>query len=113
MLITLQGEYFDAGVWSTIELDVGIICVCMPSLRHMLIRMFPSLGSTHDSTDKRTTTDKHSGSRTQIGKALKINDVKTGISCSRNYGVEYTMKPAQDESSFVHLVEIAVVREAH
>lgn len=78
----------------------------MPSFRIILISMFPRLGSTHESTHRRTTTDNHSHT-----KALKSNNAKTGISYSRNYAVEYTMKPAQDESSFVQLVEIRAVPE--
>ena len=63
--------------------------------------MFPRLGSTHESTDMPAARSKHSGSRTQIGNVLKNSGVKTRIS----------MRPAQDESSFVQLVEIEVARE--
>jgi hypothetical protein len=84
----------------------------MPSFRVILIRMFPRLGtSIQNTTVNGTTTGNHFGSRTQTGQALKNGDVKTGILCSRNYGVEYTTKPTDDESSFVHLVEIDVARE--
>ncbi|PVH72157.1 hypothetical protein DL98DRAFT_611756, partial [Cadophora sp. DSE1049] len=97
-------DFFDAGLWSTIELDVGIICACMPAIRIILIRMFPRLGSTQTSTDIRQTIGKHSDAQLS-----KKGDVKSGISYSRNYGVEYAMKPAQDDSSFVQLVEIRAV----
>jgi len=33
-------------VWSTIELNVGIICACMPIVRLALVRLFPSLKGT-------------------------------------------------------------------
>ncbi|KAL5379990.1 hypothetical protein DPSP01_008028 [Paraphaeosphaeria sporulosa] len=37
----------DAANWSTIEINVGIICACMPALRLILVRIFPrALGST-------------------------------------------------------------------
>lgn len=32
--------------WSTIEVNVGIICACMPTLRLILLKIFPSLSST-------------------------------------------------------------------
>lgn len=32
--------------WSTIEVNVGIICACMPTLRLILLRIFPALSST-------------------------------------------------------------------
>ncbi|KAF3069124.1 integral membrane protein [Daldinia childiae] len=38
------------GIWSGVELDLGIICACLPTLRPMLARVFPRLlGSTVDS----------------------------------------------------------------
>ncbi|KAH9204947.1 hypothetical protein DL95DRAFT_255244, partial [Leptodontidium sp. 2 PMI_412] len=43
-------DFFEAGIWSTIELDVGIMCVCMPSFRIILISIFPRLGSTREAT---------------------------------------------------------------
>jgi hypothetical protein len=37
--------------WSNIEINVGIICACMPSLRVILVRSFPRImGSTKDNT---------------------------------------------------------------
>ncbi|KAF7557310.1 hypothetical protein G7Z17_g831 [Cylindrodendrum hubeiense] len=39
-------EYVDATIWSTIEINVGIICICMPSFRLFLHRVFPKLQST-------------------------------------------------------------------
>jgi hypothetical protein len=37
--------------WSNIEINVGIICACMPSLRVIFVRMFPKiLGTTKDNT---------------------------------------------------------------
>ncbi|RFU28030.1 hypothetical protein B7463_g8306, partial [Scytalidium lignicola] len=36
--------------WSTVEINVGIICACMPSLRALLVRLFPKiLGTTQNS----------------------------------------------------------------
>lgn len=34
-------------LWSTIEINVGIICACMPTLRLLLLRMFPKLSTTY------------------------------------------------------------------
>ncbi|KAJ5753504.1 uncharacterized protein N7511_007657 [Penicillium nucicola] len=35
------------GYWSVIEIDVGIICLCMPAMRSLLSRLFPAVfGST-------------------------------------------------------------------
>ncbi|KAI0849949.1 hypothetical protein F5Y00DRAFT_46701 [Daldinia vernicosa] len=38
------------GIWSGVELDLGVICACLPTLRPMLARAFPRLlGSAADS----------------------------------------------------------------
>ena len=34
----------EVSIWSTIEINVGIICACMPTLRLLLVRLFPVLG---------------------------------------------------------------------
>jgi len=37
--------------WSNIELGVGVICICMPSIRIVLFRLFPkAFGSRRDAT---------------------------------------------------------------
>ncbi|KAI5455935.1 hypothetical protein BGZ63DRAFT_436684, partial [Mariannaea sp. PMI_226] len=36
-------DAFDTCYWSAIELNVGIICVCMPNIRLLLVRMFPKV----------------------------------------------------------------------
>lgn len=30
--------------WSAVEINVGIICTCMPTMRLMIVRIFPALG---------------------------------------------------------------------
>lgn len=40
-------DNWDVANWSTIEINVGIMCACMPVLRLILVRLFPRLlGST-------------------------------------------------------------------
>ncbi|KAH7142753.1 putative PTH11-type G-protein coupled receptor protein [Dactylonectria estremocensis] len=41
-------EFHSAALWSTIEINVGIICNCLPSFRQFLIRLLPGLQSTSD-----------------------------------------------------------------
>jgi hypothetical protein len=36
----------DVALWSTIEVNVGIICACMPTLRHIFMRLIPALAET-------------------------------------------------------------------
>ncbi|KAK0107936.1 hypothetical protein ONS96_003722 [Cadophora gregata f. sp. sojae] len=42
-------DYLPVAYWSTIEINVGIICACMPSIRLLLVRAFPRfMGTTRD-----------------------------------------------------------------
>ncbi|PHH52846.1 hypothetical protein CFIMG_002317RA [Ceratocystis fimbriata CBS 114723] len=34
-------DQWEAALWSTIEINIGIICACMPSIRVVLVRLFP------------------------------------------------------------------------
>ncbi|KAH7152722.1 hypothetical protein EDB81DRAFT_789540 [Dactylonectria macrodidyma] len=37
-------DQIDVSLWSTVEINIGIICASMPSLRILLVRIFPILG---------------------------------------------------------------------
>jgi hypothetical protein len=38
-------DYFDVVMWSSVEINVGIICVCLPTLRLLLVTIWPKLAS--------------------------------------------------------------------
>lgn len=38
-------DNFPVSLWSTVEINVGILCTCMPTLRLLLIRLFPRMGA--------------------------------------------------------------------
>lgn len=43
-------NFYDVSVWSTVEICVGIMCACLPTIRLVLVRLFPILGgSSHRS----------------------------------------------------------------
>ncbi|KFY63854.1 hypothetical protein V496_03640 [Pseudogymnoascus sp. VKM F-4515 (FW-2607)] len=42
----LTQDYVELGYWSTIEVPVGVICACMPSIRALFRNVFPSLFGT-------------------------------------------------------------------
>ena len=48
-------------VWTMLELNVGVFCVCMPSARKFVARRFPALFSTVEPSNKYTP-NSHSGS---------------------------------------------------
>lgn len=45
-------DYLGVSNWSVVEINVGIICTCMPALRVMLVRLFPALGGTIGKSNK-------------------------------------------------------------
>ncbi|UNI23777.1 hypothetical protein JDV02_009577 [Purpureocillium takamizusanense] len=34
-------EFFEVGLWSAVEICIGIVCACLPSLRLLLVHAFP------------------------------------------------------------------------
>ncbi|KAM5358594.1 hypothetical protein ACJZ2D_015139 [Fusarium nematophilum] len=40
-------DFVDIGVFSAVEMCVGVVCVCMPDIRTLLIRLWPALGTTY------------------------------------------------------------------
>ncbi|KAH6651625.1 hypothetical protein BKA67DRAFT_692892 [Truncatella angustata] len=39
----LSWDYFGVSMWSTVEITIGIICACMPSMRLILVRIAPKV----------------------------------------------------------------------
>ncbi|KPM42653.1 hypothetical protein AK830_g3885 [Neonectria ditissima] len=68
-------EYHDVAVWSTIEINVGIICNCMPSLRLIIPRIFslpmgPSLGNPAEYERKTPGLESSRGKQSQVTQRL-------------------------------------------
>ncbi|KAL7939382.1 putative PTH11-type G-protein coupled receptor protein [Trichoderma chlorosporum] len=65
-------DFYDVSVWSVVEINVGLICICLPSLRLLLVRIFPKLQGTAEryygknSRRNRTASNKRS-SRLPLG----------------------------------------------
>ncbi|GAO16357.1 hypothetical protein UVI_02049870 [Ustilaginoidea virens] len=43
-------DFFEVGMWSDIEINVSMICACLPTFRLLLVRIFPILRETTHST---------------------------------------------------------------
>jgi hypothetical protein len=91
--------------WSNIEINVGIICACMPSIRIILVRMFPKmLGSTKETTQNYA---KYS-SRSGVGGASTVRN-GLGKNASKDpHTITYTKTFAvqhgdNDETSLVQM----------
>ncbi|WQF87081.1 Putative extracellular membrane protein, CFEM [Colletotrichum destructivum] len=113
-------DQFDVALWSTVEINVGIICACMPSIRVILVGFFPKLlGTTRHGTSNaaryyiQSSGNGRSRNRT-LGNEAKIRTVDrdsasssageggpTGIIYTKEYTVDF-----HDEASLVHMREL-------
>lgn len=88
---TFIEDYVDMGVWSTIEVPVGIICACMPSIRSLLRNIFPAVFS---STTKDAST------------ASSLPQIQNVTNRSSTARFNMSNKPKlQDGDTFIQLVE--------
>jgi hypothetical protein len=98
-------------IWSSVESNVGIICVCMPNLQILLVRVFPKvLRSTRNDT-----TNKYyaQGSRNRMGTNVSVGRSKDlpvppkyskTIMYSQSYEVDL-----EDETHLVSMVDLPPV----
>ncbi|XEU95921.1 hypothetical protein FSHL1_001206 [Fusarium sambucinum] len=124
-------EYLAMSKWSTIEINVGIWCACMPTLRVMFSRLYPTLLGTSKrylkyGSDK---SGKSSGTENSTVRcedcAAKINNLRpervipvarigrdsqnrpgadhSGITCNKTYDVQYGY---DDETYLVHMKQM-------
>lgn len=88
-------NYVDAGYWSLIEVDVSIICGCMPAHRALIAKAWPKIRSTFRSTKDNSTNKTKSNVSGDLSSAdnSKLNRI--------------SIKPkAGDEGDFVPLVDV-------
>lgn len=48
------GDFVEVGIWSGIEIDIGVVCVCLPSIRILVVSYAPrcmGMGSSADESD--------------------------------------------------------------
>ncbi|KAJ4141786.1 hypothetical protein NW768_001004 [Fusarium equiseti] len=108
-------EYVVCDLWSTIEIGTGVVCACLPSLRVLLVRIFPRLGGSssrnyyqHNSNSFNKAIPGPSRSCSQpLGSSshadktpshLRIDPV--GITCDRTYEVEFGERDNDDTELF-------------
>ncbi|KZL77851.1 CFEM domain-containing protein [Colletotrichum tofieldiae] len=87
-------DYTEAAWWSTVELDVGIICACLPSLRSLFMTLgVRMLGSTNG----------HSNGPKSTG--MKSGTNKSGLSSTAEKPAKSVPRQG-DESDFIPLVDV-------
>ncbi|CAI6331747.1 unnamed protein product [Periconia digitata] len=107
-------EFYDVSVWSSIEICVGIMCACLPTVRLFLVKMFPILGG---SSARKSNKYYHYGSGNELGNlsqrknTYKANsnvssphsgvfEAGDGVTVEHSFAIEYGRKEA-DETSLV------------
>lgn len=94
-------DFFDVSVWSVVEINTGLICVCLPSLRVLLVRIFPKLQGTterYGRSSRRNRSSNKRASRLPLGHSAGSqvdrshshpNIGPNRIAYQRSYTVEY------------------------
>lgn len=74
----LTYDNWDVNLWSTIEINVGIICACMPTIRQILTWFFPAaFGSGTRPGKYYHSSHDQGGSHEQRFKARNLNPIRT------------------------------------
>ncbi|KAL9470941.1 hypothetical protein ACSS6W_008882 [Trichoderma asperelloides] len=112
-------DQVDVSIWSTVEINTGIICTCLPSIRLFLIRLFPVLGgSSHKRSGYQNYPDSygksdHANSRAKtLVSAVKsqTRPEHNGIELETRYEVRYS---DEDEARLVRMQEGHNLKSAH
>jgi hypothetical protein len=95
--------------WSTIEINVGIICACMPSMRVLLLKIFPRLkGTTNQSSANGyyASNNNHANrsSSKRIGTSSQVGT--DGINFSKSFTLKYGSQEDEDEVQLVPMNNI-------
>lgn len=97
-------NYVDAGLWSLIEIDVSIVCGCMPAHRFLIGKLWPKMKTTIKSSNNVSSkgTNNTTSSSTPGGKMARVS-VK-GISRDDNF---IPLSDMDNTSDRTHLTKAA------
>ncbi|KAK6844029.1 hypothetical protein PG987_004889 [Apiospora arundinis] len=103
-------DQFYVANWSTIEINTGIICACMPSIRLLLVRLFPKVlgGSTNKKSQYYASNAEynHTNPKSRTKNATQSQSRGDGdIMHSQSYTVEY--QKDNDEASLVRMNDLS------
>lgn len=112
-------DNWDVTNWSTIEINIGIICACLPTIRLFLVRTFPLLNSSRH-TSNNYYGKKNTGGSFQLG-PMSRSAVETGpprvlsdmsgqrgrdITYQKTFTVQYSQRSDSDEVSLVNVRDV-------
>jgi hypothetical protein len=94
-------DYVEIGYWSTIEVPVGIICACMPSIRSLFSKIFPKVFGT---TNKGQSSYANISNQSKQGVNPQKNTSRISSKPAVQVEPEFTvMSRHQEDSSCVEL----------
>ena len=99
ILIVIPGDYTSMAYWSHIELQVGIICACMPAIRSLLRKMFPGRQNPLGSVSSGVAFQKSTNSNSTGGDFVRLNDLEYGTT-------RYSQEPPDGVSGQVRTLQI-------
>ncbi|KAH7327466.1 CFEM domain-containing protein [Rhexocercosporidium sp. MPI-PUGE-AT-0058] len=110
-------------VWSTVEISIGMICTCMPTLRLLLVRLFPKImGSTqlsrtgnnyYNSTHGHTANGGNISVVRPTGRSADETDTETNdgaIRYQQSYTVHHDDQWDQDESKLIEMSDLDIAK---
>jgi hypothetical protein len=87
-----------AAYWSTLELNVGIICACLPALRQLFIQLGAKVLAT---TRAGTSAARSTGTRSTLA--------SSGLAAEKQQGQQQQQGPRRgDEGDFIPLVDVEI-----
>lgn len=101
-------DNWDITNWSTIEMNVGVICANLPTVRLLLVRLFPVLGTSAGRTPQPVDPSKSGDSwpAASRGRSAAADSGAVGsgaISCQKSFAARYG---DQDEESLVPMQDL-------
>jgi hypothetical protein len=102
-------DFWDPIKWSNLEITVGIVCSCIPSMRFFLVRLLPSVfGSSHDRSHGANQYGDTHGKSSRSGfssfKGSRKPDESNATNCTTNFTTHNDSESKDDDE--VELVDM-------
>lgn len=79
--INITWDFYDVALWSTIEINVGIICTSLPTMRLILVRISPRAFGSQGSSPKssRPNSSMESQAAAAARRRRRVSSVETAV----------------------------------
>lgn len=94
-------ELVEPDIWTMVELNFGIFCACMPSIRHFITNHFPDCFDTNADSDEFNPNGRPSNSYTSSQSGGRTPKKKLGNFSGITKTVDTTVQTMEDEVELV------------